>query len=736
MAEDEPTPGRGEDDESLGLDEAIEASDLETGGDDAPTDDAIDGSAPTGPGRDRGAAAGRIREDGGVDAGATQEYVLEGLIGGDPPEVGISAYRRQFGRLRGYFRSRPERYASVQRTLNQARIGSSYDEFLSRGVLVAALAALFGALGGAAITFVFAGSGVFETLRSPVGIGGPVAAVVGDNRVLVAGTAITIVGAIGVGLPTWVAYRAYPKTVVITRRQKLNVTLPHAIVYMYALSYGGMELPTVFRRLSNAGETYGEITTVADSIVRDMDVFGNDLVTAMENARNITPSDSVERFLDDLLSVLDSGGEVTPFLEDAAKRYLEEAIEEQDDFLETLSILSEVFIVGFVATPLFLVVILVVISLTGGQTLTQLSILVYAVMPFGMAIYIVLIDTLSEPFVQRGTVADPDVSNEWEEDATPAEDDERYRAYRGARRRDRVVSWLRNPFGPIQEEPLYVLALSVPAAIAAAALTVALGFATPTLDGFVSRSVANATWLIVVPLLVATVPLAYYHERQRRRNAVLATRLPAALNILSSANKMGIQLAEGLGLVARATTGTIATELRQVRNDLLWNGSTSRALLSFGARLQVPQLARTTRLLADGLESTGDLSRVLSVAAEDARARYKLERARTREMTSYIAIVVIGYLVYLLVVVLLDANYLTPIAETAEQQAAAGADDGPLLFANIPVDTYRALFFHSAIIQGFGSGLLAGKLSDNTILSGLKYAIGLVSLATVVFLVL
>ena len=72
------------------------------------------------------------------------------------------------------------------------------------------------------------------------------------------------------------------------------------------------------------------------------------------------------------------------FLEDEARGYLEEASDAQEDFLETLAILSEVFIVGFVATPLFLVVILVVISLVGGQTIAQLTLLVYAVIPIGM----------------------------------------------------------------------------------------------------------------------------------------------------------------------------------------------------------------------------------------------------------------------------------------------------------------------------------------------------------------
>jgi flagellar protein FlaJ len=43
------------------------------------------------------------------------------------------------------------------------------------------------------------------------------------------------------------------------------------------------------------------------------------------------------------------------------------------------------------------------------------------------------------------------------------------------------------------------------------------------------------------------------------------------------------------------------------------------------------------------------------------------------------------------------------------------------------------LFFHSALVQGLGVGLLAGKLANDDVLSGLKYSIALVALTLVVF---
>lgn len=105
-------------------------------------------------------------------------------------------------------------------------------------------------------------------------------------------------------------------------------------------------------------------------------------------------------------------------------------------------------------------------------------------------------------------------------------------------------------------------------------------------------------------------------------------------------------------------------------------------------------------------------------------------------MTAYVAVVVIGYLVYLLVVVMLDSYYLVPIEQlTAEGSAGGGTGPGlPTSLSTIPVDTYRMVFYHSAIVQGVGSGLLTGQLAHGDLFSGLKYAIGLLGVAWLAFL--
>ena len=676
-------------------------------------------------------------------SGSGKEFLLDG----PNPEYGLAQLRREspiseeekarmraeYGRVRTYFKLHPERYAKVQRTLNQGRFGATYDEYLARSLVFSLLAGVGGAVLGGLLAYVLADFGLLAGLENPLDVSGGFVEWIGANRGLFAIAALTLLGAGLVGASVWFGRYYYPSVVVSSRRQSIDVVLPHAIVYMYALSHGGMGLHEVMRSLAASRDTYGEVANEFEAIVNDIELFGTDLYTALQNARNTTPSRNMEQFLDDLLAALDSGGDVTAFFEEESDTYLREAEEAQEDFLETLAMLAEVFVVAFVAAPLFLIVVLVVISIMGGSTLNQLSLLVYLVLPVAMVAFLVVVDVLGEPFKQATAKLTPPADESERVDEDDVDDDERFTPYDRNALRVRVEDTLRDPTAALLENPYTTLALTVPLAFATLAAIVLTGFAEPSMEALLARPVATTTALVVAPLFVVLAPLTVFYELKRSREIEIARRFPDTLNILSSANKMGIPLVDGLDLVSRWSEGIVAKELRVVRNDIEWNHDVTGALLAFGDRIRVPQLSRTMKLLAEGIRSSGDLSRVLSIAAEDTRNREKLERSRRRELGSYIAVVVIGFLVFLLVIVLLDASFLTPLSgiETSESASQASV---PIGFSSVPVETYRLMFFHAALIQALGSGLLAGKLSDNDTASGLKYGLGLMLVAMAAFM--
>jgi flagellar protein FlaJ len=629
--------------------------------------------------------------------------------------------RAEHGRIRTYFLLNSSRFRDLQRWLNQARMGYTYDIYLERVVGYTLIATAVGLFLGNALSlqlFVFDG---WEAL----GVEAAAVQAVLTVLLLVVTFALFAGGAFSAGY-------YYPLMRASTRERKIDVLLPHAIVYMYALSHGGMNSFEVIKELADAEDVYGEVAQEFDVVVRDIELFGNDLFSALRDARSVTPSENLEQFIDDMISVLDSGSDFSAFLEDEAANYMDQARDEQESFLGTLSILAEIFIVAFVAAPLFLIVTLLVISIVGGDALLQALFLVYLGLPLGMLGFLAAVDVLAKPYAESTETLDidrPEFRTEW---SSQVKADPNYEAYESKKKRDERREKLENPIRQIRNRnPLLSVALTLPLALLCVVGLVAAGVVPTSLEGLTGAPVSGTVGAFVVPFVVVTVPLTLLYESQRRRKRRIEKRFPDTLNILSSANQMGIRLVEALNLVSRWSEGVLAEELRKVRNDIAWNEDVQRALLEFANRLRVPQVTRTMKLIAKGNQSSSDLAEIISVAAEDTRNRYQIARRRRSEMNAYIAIVVIGVLVYLGVIVMLDAIYLAEISEVSTELESTSEGDVPI--SAVPVGTYRMVFFHSALIQGIGSGLLAGKLAENNVMAGLKYSIAIVLLATGVF---
>src|SRR5208337_4397175 len=146
---------------------------------------------------------------------------------------------------------------------------------------------------------------------------------------------------------TYLLLLRFPATEKKSRAVKINLTLHNAVAYMYAMRRGGAQLMTIFRSLSDRADIYGEVALEFRQIVRDADFFGYDVVTATRHLAETTPSEKFKNVLEDLLSVIESGGDMAGFLSMRVRLYQEEARFEQRQFLNVLSIVAESYVTLF-----------------------------------------------------------------------------------------------------------------------------------------------------------------------------------------------------------------------------------------------------------------------------------------------------------------------------------------------------------------------------------------------------
>lgn len=189
-------------------------------------------------------------------------------------------------------------------------------------------------------------------------------------------------------------FMLYPVIMAGDRKRNIDTMLPYAVNYMSAMSGAGVLPVDLFRSLAN-NSLYGQVSVEFRYLVRDLEVLGEDLVTSMKSLSATTPSLMLQDFLQGAITVVTSGGQIETYFQVKAEQYLQENRQNQKEFLETLALLGETYVTAFVAGPLFLIVVMSIMSIMGSAQMIFLYLIIYALIPVGSIMYVILISSLT-----------------------------------------------------------------------------------------------------------------------------------------------------------------------------------------------------------------------------------------------------------------------------------------------------------------------------------------------------
>lgn len=184
-----------------------------------------------------------------------------------------------------------------------------------------------------------------------------------------------------VTISTGLYYIGLPTSKAKSRAKKIDRNLPYAANFINTMSMAGVSPAEIFEALSNVA-LYGEIQKEAQKITTEINLMGVDTVTALKNAIAISPSDKFKEFIQGILSVIQSGSELAPYFERCVEKYMTKDLVDRKRNLESLAIMAESFVVTVIAFPLFLVIIMTVMGLTGGGIpFTFMYLIAFMVLP-------------------------------------------------------------------------------------------------------------------------------------------------------------------------------------------------------------------------------------------------------------------------------------------------------------------------------------------------------------------
>ena len=278
--------------------------------------------------------------------------------------------------FRGYFIKRRDKYEKLRDKLLSARIFVPVERWLSQAVFYSIIAA------GVAVS-------IYILLRYLI------LSLLAEFTLSEFDIALSLMLALLAFLGTYAGFRYYPSIKTWERKGKIDMNLPYAISYISAMASIGVYPFTIFKKLAGADETYGEVSRELKLLVRDVDLLGFDFITALKKLVATTPSSNMRAFLQGAVTTTLSGGDMGSYFVSTAREYMGERRKRYQDFIQTLELFAEFYVIGAVAAPLLLVVVLSIMVFLGGASIEGLSAIIYFVIPLGSAAFIFLVGTVS-----------------------------------------------------------------------------------------------------------------------------------------------------------------------------------------------------------------------------------------------------------------------------------------------------------------------------------------------------
>ena len=191
----------------------------------------------------------------------------------------------------------------------------------------------------------------------------------------------------------------YPRVKAISRASSIDAVLPFALMHMATLAGSGIPPHHIFRIMGKI-EKYGEVARECRIIYRDVAILGKDLFTALSDAAKSSPSRLWTEILWGISSTLRTGGSLREYLY-ARSRELQSLLERKErESVETMNLLTEIYLIAFVLTPILAAIMLILMSIFSGgrllglDPLTLFALLVYLITPVMGVVFLIFADNM------------------------------------------------------------------------------------------------------------------------------------------------------------------------------------------------------------------------------------------------------------------------------------------------------------------------------------------------------
>ena len=216
---------------------------------------------------------------------------------------------------------------------------------------------------------------------------------------------LTVLYALGVGIGSGalvfgILY-GLPAFLATSRKKRMDLELPYVASHLSILAAAGIP-PTRMFKLIGDSRTTPEVASDSNEIVRDVEILGADIMSALESERDRSPSSVFADVLEGLVATIRSGGNMKSYLLDATRMIMDLRRVAAKQLIESLGVFAEIYVTLLIVFPLLLIVMFSVMTLIGGglggfSVTMMMSLITYLIIPIcGIAVVVMLDNILVE----------------------------------------------------------------------------------------------------------------------------------------------------------------------------------------------------------------------------------------------------------------------------------------------------------------------------------------------------
>ncbi len=484
-----------------------------------------------------------------------------------------------------------------------------------------------------------------------------------------------------VPLPLFVVagFLAVPSSNASDRATNLEREMPFAAAYISVMASGGIAPYNSFKRLSEV-DLMPAMRSEARDIMKDVEVFGVDPLSALEGAAKKVPLDIFKDFLSGYASTVIIGGDIGHFLERKAEDIFKTRALRVKAAAERLGMLLETFIIVMVMMSLCFYILFAVQQIqTGTNTGTNLS--TYS----GILMYTYLFSPLlAVVFVYLAHSMQP---------KTPIVEMRPYKVFGVCSVIGIIVFLLLTNFMGATHLPIFSTLQSW------------------GLDLPIALSVA---------LFITVAPAAVVDMRLAKAKSSMEEGITSFLRDLTEVRKTGLSPEKCIESLSTRDYGAFSKELRKISSDISWGIPLKKVMMDFLHRTRSWMVQIVMFLLVETIDVGGGTIAMIESLARFNSLTSEVDKEKKMSVRPY---VMMPYLASILLVAttVMMMSFTTGFGVTSSsvQTAASAASKGMM----------QTIFMTAVIFNSYIIGIVAGKISEESISAGFKHSAILVIIA-------